>query len=337
MLLRTAIRAFDLGGFALKHGAEPGPREEWLLCCPLCGKEKLTINVDRQTWHCWVCEQYVVGTDGKRRPIAGAGGVLDLIQLLEGISREQAVDLVMSGSIFAHVDCSVMPEMELHDELMRSFRAAPEISGPEGWQPVTGILPWMQKRGILLEDARAFGLGWCNAGRCKGRMIFPVWEDRKFVYYQARAMWDPRPGEDHIKALNPPAMRGAAVSSEVLMNLDQARHYPRVAIVEGPTDCVRTGPDAVATFGKQIHASQIAKLRMAGVRAVDLMWDGPGPTEPRGAWDEMWAAAPLLSALFDVRLVFLPWGDPGDYTRDQLNWFRYHGQPAQGASSVQTL
>lgn len=337
MLLRTAIQAFDLGAYALRHGAEPGRREEWILTCPMCGKEKLCINVDRQTWHCWVCEQYAVGMDGRRRPIAGAGGVLDLVQLLEGVSREQAIDMVLSGSMFAHVDCAVLPEGEVHDEMMRSYRASPEIAGPESWNPCTGILPWMQKRGILLEDASAFGLGWCSAGRYRGRMIFPVWEEGRFVYFQARAMWDPKPGETHIKALNPPSMRGAAVSSEVVMNLDQARLYPRVAIVEGPVDAVKTGPDAVATFGKQLHAVQVAKLRRAGVRAVDLMWDGPSATEPRGAWDEMLAAVPLLSTLFDVRLVFLPQGDPGDYTRDQLHWFRYHGQSARGASFVQTL
>jgi hypothetical protein len=30
--------------------------------------------------------------------------------------------------------------------------------------------------------------------------------------------------------------------------------------------------------------------------------------------------------LFDVRLVFLPWGDPADYEREQLYQFRHQAQ-----------
>ena len=323
-----------MAAYAMAHGAEPGKYEEWVMECPSCGKKKLCINIERRTWHCWVCEQYSVGVDGKRRPIWGGGGVLDLIQFLESVSREQAIDMVMSGSMFAHVDIGVIPADAIAEDVHRSYRPAIPIAGPDGWKPATGILPFCAARGITDHDVQTFGLGWCDAGRCRGRFIFPVWEDGQFVYYQARAMWTPKPGEDHIKALNPPASPGAAVSSEVLMNLDVARHYPRVAIVEGPMDLIKTGPDAVCTFGKQIHAAQIAKLLRAGVKGIDLMWDGPSPREPRGAWDEMLAVAPLLSALFDLRLVWLPQGDPGEHTREENNWYRYHAQSANSTSSI---
>jgi hypothetical protein len=322
MLLHHAIRKFDLAAYALHHGAEPGKRNEWVMTCPSCGKQKLSMNIDRRTWHCWVCEQYAVGDDGKRRPVYAAGGILDLIQFLEGVQREQAIDMVLSGAMFGYEDIDLMPAEVIADDLMRAYQPAPGILLPESVRPATGILPFCRRRGILDEDIRTFGIGWCDAGRCAGRLIFPVWEEGRFVYYQARAMWHLRAGD--VKALNPPATAGAAVSSEVLMNLDLARHYPRVAIVEGPTDLVRTGPDAVCTFGKQISSAQIARLRRAGVRSLDLMWDA----DARAAME---AAIPLLSSLFDLRVVWLPQADPGDYPREQLNWFRYHAQPVKGA------
>ena len=337
MLLRSAIQNFDIAAYVMNHGAEPGKYEEWVMDCPSCGKKKLCVNIERRTWHCWVCEQYTVSVDGRKKPVYGAGGVLDLIQFLEGVQREQAIDMVMSGAMFSYVDIGMLPKDEIVEDLMRAYRPAPAIPAPESWKPATGILPFCQKRGITEEDIRTFGLGWCDAGRCKGRLIFPVWEEGRFVYYQARAMWEAEPGENYIKALNPPSMVGAAVSSEVLMNLDTARSYPRVAVVEGPMDLVHAGPSAVCTFGKQIHAPQIARLRRAGVRCLDLMWDGPSPSEPRGAWDDMMAVAPLLSGLFDLRLVWLPQGDPGDYTRDQLDWFRHHAQPANSLSRLSTV
>jgi DNA primase len=104
------------------------------------------------------------------------------------------------------------------------------------------------------------------------------------------------------------------------MNLDQAKQFPRVVITEGPIDCVHAGPDAVATFGKQISAVQIAKLIKAGVKAVDLMWDSD-------AVKEIQQFGAVLSSIFDTRLVYLPHGDPGDYSRDWLTYFRSQAQP----------
>jgi len=116
-----------------------------------------------------------------------------------------------------------------------------------------------------------------------------------------------------------------------------ARNFPRVAIVEGPVDCIHAGPSAVATFGKKISLFQMLKLRKAGVRAVDLMWDGPSATEPEGAWPEMVATAPKLAGLFDVRVVRLPRGDPGEYSRNELEALRRVAQPIGQVSRLGML
>lgn len=205
------------------------------------------------------------------------------------------------------------------------------IDPPEGWGAVTEVMPFMVERGITLEDARVFGLGWCSSGRYAGRLIFPVFEQGQLVYFQGRAMWPEHvsPGR-YIKSLNPSRSEGAAVSSEVLMNLDFARRFERVVIVEGPTDLVRSGPDTVCTFGKAISLVQIRKLIAAGVRAVDLMWDGD-------AREAMVEAARLLASHFDTRLVFLPHGDPGDFPRAVLHQLRRVAVPADSARMIARL
>jgi hypothetical protein len=172
-----------------------------------------------------------------------------------------------------------------------------------------------------MEDARMFGLFYCDGGRYQNRLVFPVYENGRLVYFQGRAMWestDPK----FLKSLNPLKEGGFAVNSEVLFNLDQARRYLRVAITEGPIDAVHVGPDAVCTFGKKISAAQIAKLLLAGVKGIDLMWDGPSEREPHGAWPDMFAVAPTLATLFDTRLVFVPQKDPGTWSRVENAYFR---------------
>lgn len=309
-MLQEAVQTFDIEGWLASHGAVGGSTE-MVLTCPACGKNNLCVNVRRRLWHCWSCERYVVDVEGKRRAVQGAGGLVKLVQLLDRVDRAQAIARIEAGSIYSYRDTARLPEDSLNSRYVGAIRSADPVEPPEGWQPVTEVLPFMAQRGITLEDARLFGLGWCDRGRYRGRLIFPVWEDRRLLYFQGRAMWAPVPGRTYLKSLNPPGGDRHAVSSELLMNLDQARFYPRVAVVEGPTDLVRTGPDAVCTFGKRITDAQIGRLIRAGVRALDFLWDAD-------AAEEMKTAARRLTGLFDLRLIFLPHGDPGDFSREYL-------------------
>lgn len=325
---------FDLEGYVQRHGGVPTKKcNEWMLTCPICGKEdKLVVNVAKRGWHCWVCEQYRVNWEGKRVPVQGAGGVVALVQWLEGCSKESAIALVAAGG--PKGDPVDLFGLEGVLEAPKRLPEAVPIPPPEGWRPILGNIPYCERRGISAQDVIDFGLGYCDVGRYRNRLIFPVWESGKLLYYQARAMWDPRPGEKFVKALNPPSVPGAPGPADVLMNLDVARHFPRVAIVEGPIDCVHAGLDSVCTWGKKISDKQILRMVRAGVKAVDLMWDGPTEVEPKGAWPEMIAVAAKLAAIFDTRLVFLPHGDPGDYPRSDLNQFR---AVARSAASISRL
>lgn len=328
MSLTQAIRQFDLESYVSRYHPEPTQPGELTMRCPACGKDKLVINLEKKTWHCWVCEEYRFES-GQKVPVRGAGGLLSLVQLLEGVEKFQAVQILEANKRFEPGSLDFLEDLQPRVSSAPTLEA-PEIAIPEGSRPIYGNLAYCQIRGILEEDVRLFGLWYCDSGRYANRLIFPVFEQRRLVYYQARAMWQPQPGEHFVKALNPPRQPGAAVSSEVLFNLDVARQFRRVAICEGPVDAIHAGPSAVCTFGKKISVAQILRLKNAGVREVDLMWDGPSEHEPQGAWPEMERAAGLLSGFFLVRLVYLPRGDPGEYPRYQLDALRGHARPYQG-------
>jgi len=292
--------------------------------CPVCGKPKLIVNVKKKTWHCWVCQKMGMRKTHagiKLVALSGAGGLLDLIELLEGCSRKDAVDLVIAGSSLKIADLYKIDKGELFfDEGVPPSLVAPTIPPPLGMMPISTKSHYLVSRGISPSDAATFRLGWCRTGPYADRLVFPVYEQSRLVYWQARAMWQLRPGEK--KVLNPKSQPGYATSGEVLINLDVARQYPRVCITEGPIDCVHAGYDAVATLGKHLSPVQVGKLIQAGVTAVDLMWDGPSEREPYGAWADMLVAGELLRPFVDVRLVRLPCGDPGDWPREKLDYFR---------------
>lgn len=312
--LRAAIDAFDLESYALEHGADERQRGEWTLTCPICAGEKLLVNMRKKTWHCWVCQRFELrwtGNGYKRVATRGAGGLLQLVQLLEGCSRNEAELRVLRGRVRRPGSLQRVDVAELEGPPDPPMQA-PAIAPPPGVIAFERVPPYLQSRGITWEDVQAFALSWCPWGRYKDRCVFPCFESGRLVYWQARAMWEGS-GRDFLKALNPPRVLGGVTSAEVLFNLDQAVRvgHGHVCICEGPIDAIHTGYDAVCTFGKQISGAQIGKMLQRGVDRVDVMWDADASRDAA-------VAAQRLSALFRVRLVVLPSGDPGDWPRDQL-------------------
>ena len=121
-----AIEAFDLEGWLLDHGAE-GRGREWVLVCPVCGKNNLAVNVQRRLWHCWTCEQYVIDVEGRRRAVHGAGGLVKLVQLLDRLDRAQAVAKIASGGIFSYRDVARLPDNKLHDRYVQAIKPAEPV------------------------------------------------------------------------------------------------------------------------------------------------------------------------------------------------------------------
>ena len=335
--LMRMVEDFDLEGFLRDHGfdqlnAHNG--SEWLGPCPTCGKEKLAVDFEKRAWHCFVCQEYEESWDAtdrrfKRRPVRGAGGLIALIELLEGCDAREAIDFIHDQVMSGDIRELAIP-LPKREEPSGS-RPAPM---PEGARPIHAPLPYMLKRGITMEDVQQYGLFWCASGKYRNRIVFPVWEKGQLLYWQARAMYekDALPSDmKFIKSLNPKAEPGMVVSSEVLMNIELASRYPRVCVVEGPMDLIRSGPDTVCTFGKQISPTQVDRLRAHGVTAIDLMWDSDASME-------MVNAAPWLSTFFDVRVIFLPQPyDPGDLTREQLWAYRRAGIGSRSLGSLTVL
>jgi len=330
--LDRAIELFDLESYVTDQGGEDIKGHEWIMDCPICGKRKLAVHMQRKSWHCFFCQEYVYNQFGKKVPVKGAGGLLALIELVEGCTKFRAVQIVMQGARGMAGGTAELPEVLSPDwgSVEGNFEH-PEIPWPPGSDfNRNTILTYCASRGITVDDIHHFGLFGCVSGTYANRLIFPCWEDQKLKYFQARAMWSEsqQTWGRYIKTLNPPNLAECATATEVLFNLDIACQYPTVVITEGPIDAIHVGYDAVATFGKTISPLQILKLKRKGVRSIILMWDGPSRTEPFGAWKEMFNHAPRLAGVFpDVRLVFLPQGDPGEYPREALRGYLEQAVP----------
>jgi hypothetical protein len=341
---------FNLQAWLDAHGAKRAGRGQQVIVCPTCGKRKLTVDVERGIWHCWVCQAYRLDDQGKKRAVRGAGDLASLLVLVDGMHIGQALQVVETAQdpglrrqSVARLEPAVVQEGRgaLGWRSASGLGPVAPIAPPEGWQPIARAEDWsyLARRGLTMKHVRRMALVVCTEGRYAGRLVFPVLEGGQLVYWQARAMWEaeehPAGAGPYVKSLNPPY--SGVGKSDVLLGLDEARQHPRVAVVEGPIDQAHAGPASVATFGKEISMKQVQLLMAAGVKALDLMWDGPTSKEPQGAWPEMLRAAALLGSLFDLRLVRLPYGDPGIYDERELDAFRARAQSAAEFGRLQRL
>jgi hypothetical protein len=335
----AAEARFDWYSYIQAKGAVraiAGRRDEYSLVCPQCGKLKLAINVQRRRWRCFTCGDG--GRDGAslvarvEQPPWHEG----LIRVMEGhravIGR---IDRLVTG-LFETQDKAVFkPKVMTYPAGFRSLYMP--LDGTvlaAGGQELAHAVRYASKRRLPAYAIEAMRLGVCTQGPMRGRMIFPAFDSGgRLIFFQGRAMWEPQASElRHIKTLSPRAEEGFAGPGDCLLNLQYVADHvdtERVLVVEGPIDTAHGWPDVVGSWGKKISPRQMELLVRAGIKAIDLCWDNDVLTQEQrdrgviNGYEAALKAAPLLSDLFEVRVVCLPLDrDPGDLDKHEIETYR---------------
>lgn len=144
-----------------------------------------------------------------------------------------------------------------------------------------------------------------------GRAVIPVVMGGQMVGWQARVLQD-GPQKYPPKYFTSPGMP----KSRILYNLDRARQYPFVILVEGPTDVWRVGPPAVALFGKTLSTGQRQLLRETwSTGPIVVLLDGDAQEAASNLVEELRSLCPRNP----VALAPLPAGyDPADMDREAV-------------------
>lgn len=266
-----------------------------LICdCPWCeGKSKLYINAASGQWTCYKC------SDG--------GGLVKLVELLEGLNRTQAERFVRKGSypkpaqtvaeLAERVSAVSTPTTGADMELPPEF--IPCYDPVVGWR-----MPAYLRQRVRARTAAAYRLGFCTEGRYGGRVICPVHVHGELVTFQGRAMSD----AVHPKYLGPPAARAGA-----LYGFDEAVGGEVVTVVEGPFDvmgCYQAGVPAVGLMGKEPSSAAAILLRNAGVKRVVVLLDPEARKEAH-------KTAAVFGEILTATVASLPPGcDPGNADPD---------------------
>jgi len=165
-------------------------------------------------------------------------------------------------------------------------------------------LDYLVSRGIDYSTSLNYGITYCNQGHYKDRVILPVIDCGEIVHFQARSI---RHSSRHFpKYLNPPIPRGG-----VLWNLDKAKTYEYVVLVEGIFDGLSVGPHAIALLGKTLTQTQIQMLMSSDIQNAIVLLD-------KDAIRSACKIAEQLSDIITVKIARLKDKDPDSSSSTEI-------------------
>ena len=209
---------------------------ETLFHCPYCNhhKKKLSINIDKNAYQCWICGQggkdiyRVVRRFGNYKQKERWRDIMDVAPELTrfGANMFNAI----KGEDSEEIQVVPLPE---------GFKSLSERSRGLPYRQASSYLT---KRGITKQDALWWRMGYCATGEYKNRIIVPSFDVFGNINYFVARSFDGHPR----RYLNPPVSRNI-IFNELMINFDK-----EVVIVEGVFDAIKAGKNAIPILGSML-------------------------------------------------------------------------------------
>lgn len=290
-------------------------------CCPFCGETDYKFYVDTTNflWICFKCMQqgnpvkfvmyyyqvkfpeakeiletydYTVGEYGNNQDKSHTKYGAHLSE------EEQLLLYVMNGGEAIEEGTTVKltcpPPPTNCKALISNF------NNPEAYP----FLMYLHNRGVTVEDIKQHNISYVIDGestlpdgrtlRLINHLVFFAFNDyRKPLYWNTRSI-------DHnpfIKSFNASAKPTEYSKSTVVMNLNNAKKYDKIIIVEGFFNMTTIKHGAVVSYGKQISDEQLDQILSATKAPIYLYLDDD-------AWETMIKVAKRIQERDSNRLVY---------------------------------
>jgi hypothetical protein len=349
---RAIDRAFDVERYVLD--LQPDAQRSGgnlVVVCPRCERPKLwVLTVDRDDVRApaWRCFGQDCGDAGRT--------ALSLVRRLEDCDTFEAFEKIARYAKGNQplVDLRRLVEDRLAGEV-EVWGEAPElIPLPDEFIPARvdhrarDLPSYFVERGIGPKKASRWGIGWCESGYFRNRLVVPVTSGEDVAFFVARYMARRPPmcagrdlpcrkcgGTDKHKRLKKTLYPKGARPGRFLFNYDCARHCKTIRVVEGVLDAVHVGRSAVATFGTTLSQYQLELLMRTAAEELVIIWDRDPDAKPgHSGYEKALALADRLADLWRIRVVRLPDArDPDEHTREFLLELE-RGTPALDATGA---
>lgn len=204
---------------------------EKLFYCPECDhhKPKLSINIDRGAFKCWICNYR-----GKsiRRLVRKHGTYSQLKDWDEVYGRP---DIANFDFLFAEKEEEAKVQVQMPNNFRSLLRKDLKFVDREPFN-------YLANRGLSKQDIVSWKIGYCNSGEFRNRVVVPSFsDDGDLNYFIARNYRD-----DYFKYKNPKVNKDV-IFNELFIDWDKD-----LTIVEGVFDAINAG-NAVPILGSTLH------------------------------------------------------------------------------------
>ena len=276
--------------------------DECLFFCPFCRhhKKKLSINVEKNMYKCWVCDSNGrsikrmisrYGSYEQRKAWSRLVGVVDLNEF-DSLFNERVEKVKQTVSL--------PKEMETLTGKSRSITAAMARN-------------YLSNRGLSKEDVVRWKIGYCASGEYERRIIVPSFDnDGNANYFVARSY-----GNSYPKYKNPPVSRNI-VFNDLYVDWDDD-----IIIVEGVFDAIVAGPNAIPILGSKL--GQNSTLFQEIVKHQASIYVALDPDAERKA---IKLINDLLSYGIEIYKIDIdPYGDVGEMSKEEFRERKNKAKP----------
>lgn len=242
--------------------------EHFLTRCPLCGDSKkskskrrfnLEYNSGKPFWNCFNCGE--------------SGNFYELYSRIKSISTDEAFE-ELQKRFFRYNALNIQNRLsqqqnknKLEEENIHTFNNLLKFFIDEKDKPVSyqqkkyldALIKFRKQRKISNE----FKLYVAIDGEYKGRIIIPLFENEKMIYFQARSI-----NKSPIKYKNPPLKK-----RNIILNRNRFDKNKYIVICEGILDAYSVGFQGTTILGKDIENSFIEELNSLTDKGIIIALD----------------------------------------------------------------
>ena len=258
-------------------------RDNYAFHCPFCNhrKPKLEINMatneeGHNPWECWVCQ-----TRGK--------SIRSLLSQLN-TPRDQAAEILKYLPKGTYIEYKGLSIIELPKEYQPLYSASTTSV------VANMVRKYLYERGLTDNDFIKYGVGYCNTGEYRGRIIIPSYSESGTLNFFIARTYD----GNYFKYKNPEASKDI-IFFENLINWNAP-----IILCEGVFDAIAIRRNAIPILGKSISNSLYKKIITGKAQDIYVALD----TDARDKAMEI--AEKLLNQGKRVFLIKLPGKDPSE-------------------------
>jgi DNA primase len=218
-------------------GSYSSTGQEYLFECPKCNhpKRKLSVNIDKGVFKCWICDYKGNSITRLVRSYADFNLKAKWREITGQVEIDKFDEII--ATLFPDTEEDIHEVVKLPNEFLSLANKGRSLLS-------TKARNYLTRRGITEADILFWKIGYCPSGEYTGRIVIPSFnEDGDCNYFIGRTYQS-----DWRKYMNPPTAKSKIIFNELYVDWDED-----LILTEGVFDAIIAGKNSVPILGSSLR------------------------------------------------------------------------------------